>query len=62
MKHFDARPFQLDEGGNMKYTIQATSIHIEQRGSGEPTIVFLHYWGRTSRTWSKVDAATYLRC
>ncbi len=46
----------------MKYTIQATSIHIEQRGSGEPTIVFLHYWGRTSRTWSKVDAATYLRC
>ena len=38
----------------MKYLIQGLSINVEQHGSGEPAIVFLHYWGGTSRTWSKV--------
>jgi 3-oxoadipate enol-lactonase len=40
----------------MNYQIQGFSIHVERHGSGEPTIVFLHYWGGTSRTWSKVAA------
>jgi len=40
----------------MKCQIQGLSIHVEQHGSGERTVVFLHYWGGTSRTWSKVAA------
>jgi 3-oxoadipate enol-lactonase len=36
--------------------VQGLSIHVEQRGSTEPTIMFLHYWGGTSRTWSRVAA------
>jgi pimeloyl-ACP methyl ester carboxylesterase len=42
---------------NMKYQIRGLSIHVEQHGSGEPAVVFLHYWGGTSRTWRKVAAA-----
>jgi pimeloyl-ACP methyl ester carboxylesterase len=40
----------------MKRQIHGLSIHVEQQGSGEPTVVFLHYWGGTSRTWSRVAA------
>jgi 3-oxoadipate enol-lactonase len=40
----------------MKYQILGLSINVEQHGSGEPTVVFLHYWGGTSRTWRKVAA------
>ena len=38
----------------MKYNIQGLSINVERSGSGSPTLVFLHYWGGTSRTWNKV--------
>lgn len=34
--------------------IQGLSIHVEQHGEGKLAIVFLHYWGGTSRTWSRV--------
>lgn len=37
-------------------TIKELSIHIEQRGSGKPVVIFLHYWGGTSRTWRRVSA------
>jgi pimeloyl-ACP methyl ester carboxylesterase len=40
----------------VKYQIRGLSINVEEHGSGEPTIVFLHYWGGTSRTWRKVAA------
>jgi pimeloyl-ACP methyl ester carboxylesterase len=40
----------------MDYQIQGLSIHAEHRGSAEPAIVFLHYWGGISRTWRKVVA------
>ena len=36
--------------------VQGLSIHVEQHGSTEPAIIFLHYWGGTSRTWSRVAA------
>lgn len=36
--------------------IQGLSLHVEQHGSAEPAIIFLHYWGGTSRTWSQVAA------
>jgi pimeloyl-ACP methyl ester carboxylesterase len=29
-------------------------LHVEQRGAGAPALVFLHYWGGSSRTWRHV--------
>ena len=29
-------------------------LHVEQRGAGGPAVVFLHYWGGSSRTWQHV--------
>jgi 3-oxoadipate enol-lactonase len=40
----------------MNYQIQGLSIHAEEHGAGEPALVFLHYWGGTSRTWRQVTA------
>jgi 3-oxoadipate enol-lactonase len=40
----------------MKHQIRGLFIHVERHGSGELAVVFLHYWGGTSRTWSKVAA------
>ena len=31
-------------------------IHVEQEGSGDPALVFLHYYGGSSRTWAHVTA------
>lgn len=36
--------------------IRDLSIHLEQHGEGDPTLIFLHYWGGTSRTWNRVAA------
>lgn len=33
-----------------------TRIHVRQQGHGELALVFLHYWGGSSRTWDKVAA------
>ncbi len=38
----------------MRYTIGSLAINVEVQGSGEPSLVFLHYWGGTHRTWSAV--------
>ena len=40
----------------MNYQIQGLSIHAEVHGTAEPALVFLRYWGGTSRTWRKVTA------
>ena len=32
-------------------------IHVEEQGQGELTLVFLHYWGGSSRTWRHVTTA-----
>ncbi len=40
----------------MKYEVRGLSLNVEKNGSGEPTLVFLHYWGGTLRTWNKVVA------
>jgi len=29
-------------------------LYAEDRGEGAPTLVFIHYWGGSSRTWSEV--------
>ncbi len=41
----------------MRYEVQGLSLNVEKSGSGEPALVFLHYWGGTSRTWNTVAAA-----
>jgi 3-oxoadipate enol-lactonase len=40
----------------MKALIGNVSLEVEQRGEGDLTLVFLHYWGGTHRTWKKVAA------
>ncbi|QJU59320.1 alpha/beta fold hydrolase [Sphingomonas sp. AP4-R1] len=32
-------------------------LHVRQRGAGVPALVFLHYWGGSSRTWHHVIEA-----
>ncbi|WP_213772732.1 alpha/beta hydrolase [Bradyrhizobium sp. dw_78] len=38
----------------MKIASNGIRIHVEERGSGDLPLVFLHYWGGSSRTWSHV--------
>lgn len=38
----------------MKAVIGKVSLEVEESGVGDLTLVFLHYWGGTHRTWSKV--------
>lgn len=38
----------------MQYTLNNLSIHVEEAGSGQTPLVFLHYWGGSCRTWSRV--------
>ena len=38
----------------MKVTTNGVRIHVEDRGSGDPALVFLHYYGGSSRTWKYV--------
>lgn len=41
----------------MKIASNGTQIHVEEQGIGDLALVFLHYWGGSSRTWGKVIAA-----
>jgi len=41
----------------MKIASNGIGIHVEERGRGDLALVFLHYWGGSSRTWHKVIAA-----
>lgn len=40
------------------------TLHVEQAGEGLPALVFLHYWGGSSRTWHPVieQLAGSFRC
>ena len=38
----------------MQRVIGNLSLNVEERGAGEISLVFLHYWGGTHRTWNKV--------
>lgn len=38
----------------MEIETNGTRIHIKQRGSGDLALVFLHYYGGSSRTWDRV--------
>ncbi len=38
----------------MMIAANGIELHVEQRGAGTPALVFLHYWGGSSRTWRHV--------
>ncbi len=40
----------------MKITVNNTGINVQQHGHGELALVFLHYYGGSSRTWQSVIA------
>ncbi len=40
----------------MKVLIGNVSLYVDEQGAGDLSLVFLHYWGGTHRTWSKVVA------
>lgn len=41
----------------MKISANGIQLHVRDQGEGQPAIVFLHYWGGSSRTWDAVIAA-----
>ncbi|WP_438024691.1 alpha/beta fold hydrolase [Sorangium sp. So ce233] len=46
----------------MKITANRIQIHVRDRGEGDIALVFLHYWGGSSRTWAAVAEALSPRC
>lgn len=38
----------------MHYHVNGVELHVEQQGQGEPTLVFLHFYGGSTRTWDKI--------
>ncbi len=41
----------------MKISANGIALHLEQSGAGDLSLIFLHYWGGTSRSWAPVIAA-----
>ena len=41
----------------MRIASNGIQLHVEDQGNGSPALVFLHYWGGSSRTWNDVIAA-----
>lgn len=41
----------------MNITTNGIQLHITDHGQGAPALIFLHYWGGSSRTWAPVIAA-----
>ena len=41
----------------MKVASNGIQIHVKDQGNGTLPVVFLHYWGGSSRTWDDVIAA-----
>ncbi len=41
----------------MKIASNGIRIHVEEQGGGDLSLVFLHYWGGSSRTWGRVISA-----
>jgi pimeloyl-ACP methyl ester carboxylesterase len=41
----------------MKICVDNLNLNVVDTGSGDPTLVFLHYWGGSARTWTAVTRA-----
>lgn len=46
MADYDRSEFDIDTN--------TASLHVTASGSGSPTLMFLHYWGGSSRSWQPV--------
>ncbi len=40
----------------MYYNINNIKLFVKDEGDGEPTLIFLHFWGGSSATWNGVTA------
>ncbi|MGE6783203.1 alpha/beta fold hydrolase [Ensifer adhaerens] len=40
-----------------KLAVNGTELYVMETGAGDPALVFLHYWGGSSRTWTGVVEA-----
>ena len=40
----------------MQIESNGITLHVEARGTGDPSLVFLHYFGGSARTWKHVTA------
>lgn len=38
----------------MMIATESATLHVVEQGAGNPTLVFLHYWGGSGRTWAQV--------
>jgi pimeloyl-ACP methyl ester carboxylesterase len=38
----------------MKYQINGVGLNVREQGEGDTALLFLHYWGGSSRTWAQV--------
>jgi pimeloyl-ACP methyl ester carboxylesterase len=47
---------QLGTGDPMKIETNGVRIHVEEQGSGNSALVFLHYYGGSSRTWHHITS------
>ncbi|WP_232316664.1 alpha/beta fold hydrolase [Candidatus Burkholderia verschuerenii] len=47
----------MDTMDKLDIETNGTRIHVAQRGSGALALVFLHYYGGSSRTWDEVAKA-----
>jgi len=45
-------------------SVNGLNLHVAQKGDGQVAIVFLHYWGGSSRTWGPVTdrLSEHYRC
>lgn len=41
----------------MKISANGISLHAEESGAGDLTLLFLHYWGGTARSWAPLIGA-----
>lgn len=41
----------------MKVPIDTLNLNVVDTGSGNPALIFLHYWGGSARTWKSVTRA-----
>ncbi len=40
----------------MYYSINNINLFVKDEGQGEPTLIFLHFWGGSSETWNGVTS------
>jgi pimeloyl-ACP methyl ester carboxylesterase len=46
--------YRFSKGVVMKRVVGNISLNVEEKGTGDISLVFLHYWGGTHRTWNRV--------